>query len=299
MIESKYRNAIEQYTRTFPAFPEPPGLISRLQDIMYDPEVSLDIVELIISEYPILSSSLLEVVNSPFYGFEENIPALRGAIRLLGLNGIINLIYILSVMQPLMQQKLVKDTDKYNEVWVHLALTGRIAGKIAEQCRVPGGIFAFLAGILHDVGQLVFMRNSNGEYEQLSNLDEDLKTRLWQREIQAYGFHHGHLGGWMAEKWGLPEPLQYAITYHTSPEKAKKYQELVNVVALVDMMLKAWYNSDMVFQFEAIKEREDVQQLLEATPVLNSFDCYDLQDNIQLEFEDSQRFVELCQTCFH
>jgi HD-like signal output (HDOD) protein len=49
-------------------------------------------------------------------------------------------------------------------------------------------------------------------------------------EIEEYGVHHGHLGGWLAKEWNLPYKFQLAARYHIDPESCSKHHTFVNLI---------------------------------------------------------------------
>ena len=84
---------------------------------------------------------------------------------------------------------------------------------------------AYIAGILHDVGQLCFHVMDAKAFEaayQQSSLD----GRLIDHERSAFGLNHCEIGAKLAELWKLPEDVQSAIATHhdeatvTSPTQA-------------------------------------------------------------------------------
>ena len=77
---------------------------------------------------------------------------------------------------------------------------------------------AFVAGLLHDVGKLVFAFNLATEYEQAINLAKNEKLTMAAAERQVFGADHADVGGYLLGLWGLPVPVVEAIALHHRPD---------------------------------------------------------------------------------
>lgn len=90
-------------------------------------------------------------------------------------------------------------------VAVGAAAAARDAG-----CLVPGELF--LAGLLHDVGQVALLEHGGGAYREL--VDSTPAAELSRVEVETLGFDHGVLGAAMVAALGLPQPLVSTIRDH-------------------------------------------------------------------------------------
>jgi putative nucleotidyltransferase with HDIG domain len=79
--------------------------------------------------------------------------------------------------------------------------------------RTPGDI-ALVAGLLHDIGQLWLARFRPSDYR--ATWDDALSHAhgIVQAEREHLGIDHAQIGAWLAEHWGLPEPIVSAIRHH-------------------------------------------------------------------------------------
>lgn len=77
---------------------------------------------------------------------------------------------------------------------------------------------AFLAGLLHDVGELLMLRtHDNATHEAIA---ESVRrgASLHEAELLHTGTTHAHVGAYMLSTWGLGAPVIYAVLRHHDDE---------------------------------------------------------------------------------
>lgn len=76
----------------------PPTTYTQLNELMEDPDSSIDDISAVINTDPALATRLLKIVNSPFYGFPSQINTISRAITIIGTRELTNLILATSVL---------------------------------------------------------------------------------------------------------------------------------------------------------------------------------------------------------
>jgi HD-like signal output (HDOD) protein len=96
---------------------------------------------------------------------------------------------------------------------------GSLAAKIAAMEKAAPAITdgCFTAGLLHDVGKLLFVGNMPGPYAAVLQQAARQSIPLQQLEGQTFGVHHADLGALLLSSWGLPQPLVDAVGWHHEP----------------------------------------------------------------------------------
>jgi HD-like signal output (HDOD) protein len=97
--------------------------------------------------------------------------------------------------------------------------------KTVEQC--------FLAGMLHDVGQLVLAFELHEEYSAVISKARDQNVQVWQVEQEFFGASHADVGAYLLALWGLPNPIIEAVALHHQPARcaAPEFSPVVAVHA--------------------------------------------------------------------
>lgn len=121
-------------------------------------EISFKELEGIIMMDPGLTSKILKIANSALYARQREITSLQMAITLLGFKNIRNLVLLLtaSSMFPRMR------THSFHAgFWRHGTLAAFLSRGLVVRCaKGAGAEEAFIAGLLHDIGQAILYNNS-------------------------------------------------------------------------------------------------------------------------------------------
>jgi len=81
--------------------------------------------------------------------------------------------------------------------------------KFREQC--------FLAGMLHDIGQLILAFGLHEEYSEVISRAKSQNVPVWQVEREFFGATHADVGAYLLALWGLPNPIIEAVAMHHQP----------------------------------------------------------------------------------
>jgi len=208
--------------------------IRHLVEILRNPNTSAIQVANGIMKDQALTTRLLRLVNSPYYGFSRRIGTVTEAILLLGFTAVRNLLLTLGVAD-------VFPTDPKSGVvsvclWRHAASTAIAAGLLAREIKDPGREDLFVAGLLHDVGKLVEFKLARDPFLAAVNLTKNGAMSMRLAEEQTFGFDHTQVGHEVASAWGFPEPLREAIRYHHEPAAAPKSQRHADLIHAADLL---------------------------------------------------------------
>jgi signal transduction histidine kinase/HD-like signal output (HDOD) protein len=124
------------------------------------------------------------------------------------------------------------------------ALATACAARRLAQTALPEPLrsMAFSAGLLHDLGKLALLEVMPRSFLQMVRQAQTEGTCLTRVEQQHLGLDHTTLGRRLAEKWGLPKPLQTAIWLHHSDTESiaghVPFIELARVVHLADLLAR-------------------------------------------------------------
>jgi HD-like signal output (HDOD) protein len=93
---------------------------------------------------------------------------------------------------------------------------------------------AFCAGILHDIGKLIFDEYVFPDYKAACDYAKNFKVPLIEAESQVLGINHAGIGRILADKWALPLDLEEAIVFHHEPQGAGEHVEPVAIAHVAD-----------------------------------------------------------------
>ena len=211
--------------------PTIPSTLKRISKIIEDPTISLKEIGNFISNDPALTTKILKMVNSAFYGFPGRISSASHATVLLGSNVIRGLLVGVSVFE-LMQNAMLG-------LWEHslgCAITSRLMAK-RKGLKDYDDVYA--AGLLHDIGKIILILEFPKEYKEAMNEAKLKDITIAEIEGDHFVANHADIGSWLAEKWLFPRNLIEVIRYHHRPHLSKSAPIETAIVHLADILLRA------------------------------------------------------------
>ena len=197
--------------------PSPSAVYDDLVQELRGPEPSIENVAKIISCDVGLTLKILKVAGSGYFGASSRISNPLQAIRLLGIEKTNALVLSHGVTsQKPVRQIRGFSLERFSQ---HSVACGSLAQAImcAENLDQKAVDNAFVAGLLHDIGSLVFALNRPEQYEEViaASMYEGV-TRL-AAERQKFGATHAQVGAYLVGLWGLSDNVSEAIAYHHTP----------------------------------------------------------------------------------
>ncbi|MDR1893450.1 MAG: HDOD domain-containing protein [Spirochaetales bacterium] len=211
-----------------PQFPEN---VVQLEKMINDPESEMNDIALKVSMDPSLTADLLKIVNSAQYMLPKKVDNVIEAVKMLGLKGLKNQLYTYGT------QKILKTAQR--ELWEHAYRVAFYSYNLAKNFKRKRDLVddAYVGGILHDIGKIIFSDVHPNLLEKISNFSAGRGISRNLVEDFAAGLNHAEIGGMIAAKWNFPDSLVQAIKYHHDPEQAaEEYKDVVETVYLANCL---------------------------------------------------------------
>ncbi len=214
-----------------------PVIAAQVMSLVENPKTSAQKLGRVITTDQALTSRILKLANSAYYGFPCKISTLNLAIVVLGFNTLKDLVLSISILDNFQKTTDPDDVFEATVFWEHSMCCGLASRLIAEDMHLPVKSEAFVAGLLHNIGFLMLYEYFPNEFTQIIKLARTKKINVLEAEVMVLGVSHATLGGWLVENWLLPDVLVEAITYHHEPLKVKSLQKnLASVVYFADIL---------------------------------------------------------------
>ncbi len=230
----------EQYRRMIESIdqlPSLPSIVTRLVQVVNSPDTSAEDAAGVIEKDPALTSKMLRLANSAFYGIPRTISSVSSAVVILGFNTIKSLVLSASVVRMFPSGGGKGDTFDRRRFWKHSIVCGLAARSITRalmSVKMMDPESSFCAGILHDIGKLVFEQYMHEEYVGTCSHAADKGIAMVKAESEVLGITHTEVGRMLADKWALPSELEASIVSHHNPSGGGKVAELVTTVHLAN-----------------------------------------------------------------
>jgi len=209
VYEDIEHDLIEQAKQTVESIQNFRSVHNRLQQILNNPAMNIiSSLSSIIMADPVLSSKILKIVNSAYYGRTEKVNSIGHAVFLLGMVRLREILYREGMLDMLRANDPAKDA-LIEVFWRHATITSICASNLHRLFPGLDQGTLFTTGLIHDVGKIILVRMGyNPEYTVHSTIhDED----------RIFGINHVVTGRIALEQWGFSDLMQSAIVRHHRP----------------------------------------------------------------------------------
>lgn len=213
-------DVLKQLAARLQSLPVLPALYTELTQELQKEEPALERIGDIVSRDVGLTTKLLQLVNSAFFGLPQPLSSAREAVVYLGLStlrAIVLSVQVFSQFDP----KRIQDFS-IERLAQHSWITGIFARRIGEAERLPAHVIeqCFVAGMLHDVGRLVLAAGLPTEYSRVIEKVQSKAGCLSDTEREQFGATHAEVGAYLLGLWGLPDAIVEAVALHHNPAGA-------------------------------------------------------------------------------
>lgn len=240
--------------------PSPPQLLLRLLQIVDDDQATMGDLATLVLQDPGLSTRVLSIANSPALRRGSELRSIENCLIALGTRLVRSIATCLSIQNLFERDSGIAEAN-ISAFWVHSLIVAELSRSLAISGNFPHPEEAYLAGLLHDVGQLILLSALGEPYaRQLAGTpDEDALPTI---ESAQFGVNHSEAGTWLADKWQLDSSFADGILFHHAlPE------EILTAAALPQIV---WLAHALATQKEITPELAALhQQMSNAAPAVD------------------------------
>ena len=171
----------------------------------------------VLSRDAAVAATVLRVANSAFYGRRLPVTSLELAVMILGTTTVRTLV-LTSELFSKVPKRLAREFG-IEELYRHSLQVARYARIMAQKAGLQEDTLedSFSAGLLHDVGKIIFIQTMPDRYREALKLRDDEAIPLHEAEESIFGVSHADVGGHLLGLWGLPDSIVEAALYHHHP----------------------------------------------------------------------------------
>lgn len=228
-IEQRLVNAVEK----MPAFPKS---VQRIIELSRDINVEAKAIVEVLEKDPVMAARILKVINSAFYGLPRQVSSVGHAVVMLGMNTVKNMALTIAAVGMLPSSNQAGfNTEIYLR---HSLVVAGLARLLAQKLGGADSNEAYIAGLLHDFGKVVFAVYMPEEFTQVLTLAKSDALHLHQAEQHVFGIDHTLAGAMLVDKWQFPKALGDCIGKHHQPPEAGS------------MLLRCLFLADQLARFD-------------------------------------------------
>lgn len=226
------KRSYEEYLQKLPVIPE---VATKVMSIAEEGKhISFKQLEDIIKIDPGLTAKILKVANSALYARQREISTLQMAITLLGFKNIKSLV-ILTTASTLFAKN--STAFFYENFWRHSVLTAFLTKElIIRNFPKLSGDEGFLAGLLHDIGQVAMFHADSENYRLLLEDRERSGERTQELEKKYFGITHKEIGEKALSRWNFPQIFIDVAREHGVVNITSEHRRFILFVSLADIL---------------------------------------------------------------
>jgi putative nucleotidyltransferase with HDIG domain len=192
----------------------------------------------IIGRDPSLTSRLLRLVNSVYYGLGTPVNSIEEAVFYLGVRQIRQLAMVTPVIEDF--QRLTRQCDfPWREFWQHCIGTAILTREVAASTSAHTDDSVYVAGLVHDVGKIVMAWTFPDHFAEIHRQAVAGTRDLVEIENEVLGIDHAELGALYLERHHLPDLMINSARYHHQPTKAVQFPQVIAAVQIADLLLRS------------------------------------------------------------
>jgi HD-like signal output (HDOD) protein len=194
------------------SLPSAPKAFQEILACLKRPTASVADAAKIIGRDVAMTANVIKLVNSAFFGSRQPVSTADRAVAYLGLDTLGALVLGHGVFKSGVTTGIVGFS--LERLWQHSLDVAAAARTVAlcEKFPQTKADEAFLGGMLHDVGKVVFATRLASAADTPAASAEDAAAQM--------DAHHAEVGAYLLGLWGFPNLIVEAVAFHDSPSQA-------------------------------------------------------------------------------
>lgn len=205
-----------------------PDVAIRLNELINQPDTTTKELEQVVHLDAGLTTTVLKLANSAWYGLPTKVDSVGRAITLIGHKELRDLVLSASFITTF--QGISEEFVDMLDFWDNSVTCGVLSRNLAQRCRMRNAEQLFLGGLLHKVGRLAFYASRPVQYRQVLMVREQGEAAVVAEEKHVFGFTYAELGAALLKAWRLPQMYQTLVHYHLDPLLAQDFPKEVAIV---------------------------------------------------------------------
>jgi len=222
--------------------PTVPGVLIGIYEAIEGQKAINAIAELLAKDYALVEK-VLSVVNSAFFGLRRKITCIEEAVVYLGFRELQNIVQTLLVSSSLFAEQNIPFIER---LWHHSLGTALLTEELCSRLKNRQGLAgAYLAALLHDVGEIVMVQGFPADYHEEMTLLEGRQGIIEHADDLILHNHIGYV--FLKSRAGLAEELLRPILFHHHLPLAE-HPLLSKIIFLADKIERYYPNANVAYR---------------------------------------------------
>ena len=211
-----------------------PVVATRLMQMLSKDDADITEIGRTIAMEPVFATRVLQMANSPLFALQGEVKTISHAIVLLGLKRV-KAITITRALGDFVAPVL--KVQALRVCWQNSLAAAILSEKLARACKMDPD-FAYVAGLLRDIGRLALLVKYPEPYVNLLAVSEENSFDLLATERDLFDVDHCQAGVLLMEKLGFPPEFHDVVAHHHDPPSGGAFR-MAHLVRIADLLADA------------------------------------------------------------
>ena len=215
--------------------PSLPHVLLVLLDAAHTEVISFDELSDVITKDSALTNRIITASSAAYFGGQGKDMAFERMLVLLGLDTI-KTISITASVQQFFSRFDTKNTQMLKCFWRDSLMCALTAKALAKLTGYELNDEAYIAGLMHNMGELIFAHNFPDQYEQIAVTADSLDEMLVM-EVEHFGGNRFEAAAWLISGWDIETFISDALLFQNEPlEQIQDAHHLVKIIYLANRL---------------------------------------------------------------
>lgn len=220
--------------------PTLPAVYVKMFKLLNDIDSNISDIIFTIENDQSMTSKVLKLSNSSYYGFSRQITSIRDAVTLLGFTTVLSLTVSISVFDNFFSSK--ESNFNLNAFWYHSISTAFYSTIISKELGIKNHNEIFVGSLLHDIGKIILLLKFHDKFIKAVDYSRENKLDLYKSESIFIGTNHVEVSRWLMDRWNFPQAISNIICYHHHPVTHTFYSKFEFLIASLANSLAIYNN---------------------------------------------------------
>jgi HD-like signal output (HDOD) protein len=243
-----------------PRLPSLRSIGTALSELVYAENSFTSQIAEVIRRDPSLTSRLLKLVNSVFFGLSQRVNNIEEAIFYLGLRQIRELALATPIIEDFerLHGSAMKNAPWQN-LWRHSIGTGILCREILSNAGVTfEDDTDYIVGLIHGVGKIVTASIFPTGFGRVLASGAKTEAELMEIERREIGWDHARVAGYYLERHHLGPEIVLPVRWYCDPAQAGDHARSAAAVQVADHLVRA-AGVDSFDLFGTVQAEEAIQ----------------------------------------
>lgn len=211
-----------------------PAIVSQLTELIEQDEPDIKRIANVLKTEIGMTTRLLRIANSPFFGFQRQVSSINEAIVMLGLTDLKNLVMSFVIVRQFDKVGIwdILDQERF---WRHSMAVAGLGSRLAALVgRGELKSDAFTLGIIHRLGMCVLAYSFPTEYKAALSSEVILE----HNELTELGLDHHEVGALICQHWNLPVRFVTAVALSDGESEAMMPEKTAQLVTILGLSIQ-------------------------------------------------------------